>query len=88
MEREQSTSNLARKEWIAVQAKTLKLSMEPDRFEDLIKKRTEQGLFYADEDYPADPMDQGSKTRQLINVGVPKVASFIALTIPHLCCPI
>lgn len=61
VERQQLTSNLNRKEWTAVQAKTLKAEMSEDRFNDIIKKRTESGLYYQDEDYPSDPMDRGSK---------------------------
>lgn len=61
VERAQETSNLARKEWVAVQAKELKASMEKERFDDLIAKRVEAGLYYKDEDYPEDPMDWGFK---------------------------
>lgn len=60
-ERERATANLSRKEWEAVQAKELHKTMSQDRFDDLIKKRTEAGLYYPDEDYPSDPMDSGSK---------------------------
>lgn len=53
--------DLSRKEWTAVQAKTLKAELTEERFDDLIKRRTDAGLYYPDEDYPQDPMDQGLK---------------------------
>ena len=61
VEREQATTNLSRKEWQAIQAKTLKASMSEDRFNDIIKKRTDAGLYYKDDDFPDDPMDWVSK---------------------------
>ena len=60
VERTRETSNLARKEWEAVQAKTLKAQMPQEKFDDLVKKRKEAGLFYLDDDYPNDEMDRGS----------------------------
>ena len=57
VERKSKTENLARKQWTAVQAKTLKGSLSPEKYEDLIKKRTDAGLYYLDEDWPNDPMD-------------------------------
>ncbi|CAK9043898.1 Uncharacterized protein SCF082_LOCUS25020 [Durusdinium trenchii] len=70
VERQTETKNLARKQWTAVQAKTLKASMPEDRFQDLIKKRTEAGLYYKDDDYPDDELEtwyympQGRVVRQ------------------------
>lgn len=61
VERLSQTKNLARKEWIAVQAKVLKSQMEEDKFNDLIRKRTEAGLYYTDDDWPSDPMERGSE---------------------------
>ena len=61
VDRLQSTTNLNRKQWTAIQAKDLQKSMPEDRFKELIKKRQEQGLYYADEDWPEDPQDCGSK---------------------------
>lgn len=61
VEREQQQKNLARKEWVAVQAKTLKENLTQERFDDIVKKRTDAGLYYADADYPDDPMDTGSQ---------------------------
>lgn len=61
VERERASLDLSRKEWTAVQAKTLKAELSEERFEDLIKRRTDAGLYYPDEDYPSDPMDQGLK---------------------------
>ena len=55
------TKNLARKEWVAVQAKVLKSQMDEDKFNDLIRKRTEAGLYYTDDDWPSDPMEKGSE---------------------------
>lgn len=52
------TKNLARKDWTAVQAKTLKLQMDDDKFNALIKKREDAGLCYPDYDWPNDPMDR------------------------------
>lgn len=57
VERQQTSSNLSRKEWVAVQAKDLKTRLPEDRFNELIKRRTEAGLYYPDEDYPDDDMD-------------------------------
>ena len=59
VDRLQSTTNLNRKQWTAIQAKDLQKSMPEDRFKELIKKRQEQGLYYADEDWPEDPQDCG-----------------------------
>ncbi|CAK9096979.1 Uncharacterized protein SCF082_LOCUS45505 [Durusdinium trenchii] len=57
VDRLQSTTNLNRKQWTAIQAKDLQKSMPEDRFKELIKKRQEQGLYYADEDWPEDPQE-------------------------------
>ena len=46
---------------MAVQAKTLKLGMEESKFNELIKKRIDAGLYYQDSDFPTDPMDWGSQ---------------------------
>ena len=61
MERKAESTNLARSEWMAVQAKTLKLGMEESKFNELIKKRIDAGLYYQDSDFPTDPMDWGSQ---------------------------
>lgn len=61
VERQNKVKNLSRKEWVAVQAKTLHGQMDQSKFDDLVKKRTDAGLYYADDDYPNDPMDRGSK---------------------------
>ena len=61
VERLSQTKNLARKEWVAVQAKVLKSQMDEDKFKDLIRKRTEAGLYYNDDDWPSDPMERGSE---------------------------
>ena len=61
VERLSQTKNLARKEWVAVQAKVLKSQMDEDKFNDLIRKRTEAGLYYTDDDWPSDPMEKGSE---------------------------
>ena len=60
VERTRETSNLSRKEWEAVQAKTLKSQMSQEKFDDLVKKRKESGLYYQDDDYPNDELDRGS----------------------------
>ena len=70
VERAKETSNLARKEWGAVKAKTLKAEMDEEKYKDLIKKRTDQGLYYKDEDYPDDPEDN-------VFTAVPSTASKI-----------
>ena len=60
VEREQATKNLSRKQWTAIQAKVLKEKLTPERFEEIIKKRMDAGLFYKDDDYPNDPLDRVS----------------------------
>ena len=57
VERLQQSTNLARKEWCAVQAKVLKASMDEAKYQDLLKKRVDAGLYYKDDDYPDDPED-------------------------------
>eukprot|EP00438_Fugacium_kawagutii_P015110 Skav214601 [mRNA] locus=scaffold57:783253:786317:+ [translate_table: standard] len=52
------TKNLARKDWTAVQAKTLKQQLDEDKFNALIKKREDAGLCYPDYDWPDDPLDR------------------------------
>ena len=59
VEREQATLNLSRKEWSAVQAKDLQKQYSEERYNDIVQKRTEAGLFYLDDDYPDDPLDMG-----------------------------
>ena len=61
VEREQATLNLSRKEWTAVQAKDLQKQYSQERYDDIIQKRTEAGLYYVDDDYPNDPLDMGFK---------------------------
>ena len=61
VERRAESTNLARSEWVAVQAKTLKAGMEQSKFDELIKKRIDAGLYYQDLDFPSDPMDWGSQ---------------------------
>ena len=53
-----STQNLSRKQWQAVQVKTLEKEMGEERLKDLVRKRTEQGLTYPDEDYPEDEREK------------------------------
>ena len=50
-----STTNLNRKQFQAIQVKTLKKELSEERLKDLLSKRTQQGLTYRDEDYPEDP---------------------------------
>lgn len=57
VERAQETVNLSRKEWVAIQAKTLKERLPEARFTELIRKRMEAGLFYKDDDFPEDELD-------------------------------
>ncbi|CAL1160360.1 unnamed protein product [Cladocopium goreaui] len=57
VERRAESTNLARSEWVAVQAKTLKAGMEQSKFDELIKKRIDAGLYYQDLDFPSDPME-------------------------------
>lgn len=64
VERLSRTKNLARKEWIAVQAKVLKVQLEEGKYNDLIQKRTAAGLYYPDDDYP---MDRVCKNRHVLN---------------------
>ncbi|CAK9062466.1 30S ribosomal protein S6, partial [Durusdinium trenchii] len=57
VERAQETVNLSRKEWVAIQAKTLKERLPEARFTELIRKRMEAGLFYKDDDFPEDELE-------------------------------
>ena len=61
VERETETKNLSRKQWVAIQAKTLQGQMDTAKYDDLVRRRTEQGLYYDDDDFPDDPMDKGSE---------------------------
>lgn len=64
-----SNKNLSRRQWVAVQAKTLKAQFDDeDKFNNLISKRTEAGLFYKDEDYPTDPMDRVCEKMGVVSV--------------------
>lgn len=67
VERLARTKNLARKEWIAVQAKVLKVQMDEDKYNDLIQKRTTAGLYYPDDDYPTDPLDRVYQSGHSLN---------------------
>lgn len=58
VQRWQEQRNLSRKEWTAVQYKELEKTVDSDRLEKILKKRQEQGLTYADEDFPEDPKDR------------------------------
>ena len=50
--------NLSRKQWTAIQAKVLKARYNDDeKFNTVIKQRTDAGLFYLDDMFPEDPMD-------------------------------
>ena len=60
VQRKTETSNLARKQWTAKQAKELRATMDQTKFDELIAKRQEQGLYYKDEDFPLDPEDWGA----------------------------
>ena len=60
VERRSESTNLSRSEWCAIQAKELRGKMESSKFDELIKKRVEAGLFYKDHDFPDDPEDRGS----------------------------
>ena len=53
-----STTNTSRKQWQAIQVKTLKEQMSQERLDDLLRKRAEQGLTYKDDDYPNDPLEE------------------------------
>ena len=57
VERQQATLNLSRKEWTAVKAKDLQKQYSQERYDDIVQKRTEAGLYYLDDDYPNDPLD-------------------------------
>ena len=59
VERRSESTNLSRSEWCAVQAKELRGKMESGKFDELIKKRVEAGLYYKDLDFPDDPEERG-----------------------------
>lgn len=60
VQRIQQSSNLARKQWTAVQAKTLKSTMSETRYRELLAKRVEAGLTYKSEDFPDDEEETNS----------------------------
>lgn len=70
VERKVSQESLSRKQWVAVQGKTLRTSYEKSKFEALVKRRREEGLYYEDDDFPDDPdeawyyMPHGNKIRK------------------------
>lgn len=58
VERYMESRNLSRKQWTAIQAKVLKARYNDDeKFNTVIKQRTDAGLFYLDDMFPEDPMD-------------------------------
>lgn len=61
VQRISESKTLSRKDWEAVQAKTLKTLLEESKYNALIKKREDAGLYYKDTDFPDDPLDRGSK---------------------------
>ena len=75
VERQTETKNLSRKQWVAVQAKVLKGQMDETKYEDLIRRRTEQGLYYDDDDFPNDPLDRGSQNIYC----APKIGSVLGI---------
>ena len=54
VERHQSKKNLARDEWIAIQAKDLRKKLSQEKFDEIISKRLAAGLVYDDSDFPQD----------------------------------
>ena len=68
VERRSESTNLSRSEWCAVQAKELREKMETSKFDELIKKRTEAGLYYKDLDFPEDPEERGSESGYFTHV--------------------
>eukprot|EP00435_Cladocopium_sp_Y103_P013278 s4214_g3.t1 len=63
-ERMHESKNLARKQWTAIKYKDLAKQHDEAKLEEIVKKRKEQGLFYADEDFPDDEEDIGWECRE------------------------
>ena len=58
VDRYMESRNLSRKQWTAVQAKVLKSCYNDDeKFNAVIKQRSDAGLFYLDDMFPNDPLD-------------------------------
>lgn len=60
VERKHQESNTAKKGWKAIQGKELKNRYTAEKWEQVKKKRLEQGLYYKDDDFP----DDDDETRQ------------------------
>ncbi|CAK9089238.1 unnamed protein product [Durusdinium trenchii] len=54
VERKHQESNTAKKGWKAIQGKELKNRYTAEKWEQVKKKRLEQGLYYKDDDFPDD----------------------------------
>ena len=57
VERRQEQQNVAKRGWQAVQGKVLKTRYSPEKWEQVLKSRKAQGLYYEDEDFPGDDDD-------------------------------
>ena len=57
VKQEQEQSHLARSQWEAIQVKDLRSKLSEPKFDELLKKRTADGLVYQDRDFPDDPED-------------------------------
>ncbi|CAK9020809.1 30S ribosomal protein S6 [Durusdinium trenchii] len=70
VKQEQEQSHLARSQWEAIQVKDLRSKLSEPKFDELLKKRTADGLVYQDRDFPDDPeelwvyMPRGKIVRQ------------------------
>lgn len=54
VERQHVTKNETTRGWRAVQGKELRSKYTPEKFDALVKSRTDAGLFYEDTDFPGD----------------------------------
>ncbi len=54
VERRHQVSNTASRGWTSIQGKELKQKYSEEKWEQIKKKRKEQGLFYPDDDFPND----------------------------------
>ena len=54
----QEQLNLSRTQWKAEQVKDLRSRMSTEKFQELLEKRLESGLYYKDLDFPDDPEER------------------------------
>lgn len=69
-ERKHQQRNVAMRGWKAIQGKELRKAYSQEKFDSLVKKRKEQGLFYEDEEFKGDDEDSQLLPLNLFHLGV------------------